>query len=281
MKNAYYNFLFIIVYTFFGIQNLAYSQKDSVYYIKFISAEDASPISFAPVVITLQGINIDSFNADIDGVIKLGKKEKILHPDTRITMEYSGFEKAWFNKDSLILNGTKIFSLKKHLFNLEEVEIVSYMVPYIGEKKKYKNIRTGELYSEDQLDAINTLKRGTWYKKDTIKDKGTLESLNKIYYYFGKNLKYPELAKKLEISETIYMSFELDSSGYAKKIKLLKGSCPILAVAVANLLSKMPRVKERENYFYYVNDWNGQRQYHERKRLKPLEYVLPVKFSIK
>jgi hypothetical protein len=49
-----------------------------------------------------------------------------------------GFEKIWFNKDSLILNATKVFLVKKKPLVLNEIQIIEYLVPYTGGKKNTK-----------------------------------------------------------------------------------------------------------------------------------------------
>ena len=49
---------------------------------------------------------------------------------------------------------------------------------------------------------------------------------------------------------------------------------------MADLLAKMPRVLESRKYFYYNTDNPGYLQINERKYLKPVEYILPVKFKL-
>jgi hypothetical protein len=62
--------------------------KDSVYYVKFLSAEDSSPIPYAPVQVTLQGVNIANSGTDIDSILKFKKKQVFFDSKVKVSMEY-------------------------------------------------------------------------------------------------------------------------------------------------------------------------------------------------
>lgn len=89
--------------------------------------------------------------------------------------------------------------------------------------------------------------------------------LKAFYDYFSRNVKYPQLAKKNNVTGTVVVSFVIDRDGSLTDIKVLKGigfGCDEEAV---RLLQNAPK-------------WNPGKQRGEPVKVS---MVLPIKFSLK
>lgn len=58
--------------------------------------------------------------------------------------------------------------------------------------------------------------------------------------FLSNTIKYPELAKKNNISGTVYVSFIVDKSGVIRNIKILRGANEVLDAEAIRVITKMP-----------------------------------------
>jgi TonB family protein len=86
-----------------------------------------------------------------------------------------------------------------------------------------------------------------------------------LFAYLGKNMKYPENAKKDSISGTVYVSFVINNKGKVTDAKILRGISPLLDQEALTVIQNMP-------------DWQPGK--HEGKEVSVM-YNLPVRFQLK
>jgi periplasmic protein TonB len=87
---------------------------------------------------------------------------------------------------------------------------------------------------------------------------------NALIEFLKKQIKYPEDAKDLGISGTVYTSFVVGTDGKLKESKIIKGVHPILDEEALRVLEKMPAWKPGKQKGKPVN----------------VSYVLPIKFTL-
>jgi hypothetical protein len=75
------------------------------------------------------------------------------------------------------------------------------------------------------------------------------------------------------MDEKIYLSFEFDDKGSIQYIKLMKGNSVDLVLEAANALARMPRLNLRNEYSDYYEPYPP-------KKLRPVRFILPVKFIL-
>jgi hypothetical protein len=259
-----------ILFLFCGQLHNYAQTSNPTYKLQFIASEDSLPLSYATVQAISHGIIQEEWFADKNGFIHIKQTEITTRP-LKIQLKYPGFAVLMINPDSL--TNKNIFILKKEPCMLDQIEIVSYPVPWLNEyKKKQKVVDPLKiiLYKASEIMAYSRLKKGTWINRDTtpVKTKITTD-----YEYFPsefirQNIEYPTLARDFLIEETIYIVFEFSNEGYVQKLRLLKGSSPLLALEVARVISRMPRIQIKKD------PYSGE-------YLRPAQFLLPVKFKLK
>ncbi len=271
MKLILLNFLFLNVLFLNG------QQKDSVYFIQFVSEEDGSGVPFTDLYCN----GIRYWSSDIDGKIKInqsdlvGNKSKLEFKATNLD-----FEIFTFPFSLLKLNETVLVKLKKGAIPLERIEIIYYKIPNIDpddEDQHFSRRRKRQLkeeiakkdtaisYSEKEVMDYAKVLKGKWSIKDSLRNRSVLE-YSAWYEYIKRHLTYPQRAHEWEIEETLYISFELNEGGYLENIKLVKGNNPILSVYLIDFITKMPGIKPIQSY--------------QKKPTRTLEYRLPVSFKL-
>jgi hypothetical protein len=281
--------------------SLSYLQaapKDTLYPIRFVSEADKSPMSFVRLKAMSSGIIIASWEAGVDGFISISKKAIRRDPYALLTLDYPGFESKTFNPDALSLNDTTIIALRQKPAQIDEIQIIAYIVPMIPEEPKSwgrHQKQTEEeperlpVYSVEQCLAYEALKKGLWHSKDTstwtsilawdtlnshYKDKGGSSLYLMLQYYLMNNMAYPKQAMDFLMQETVYLCFELNEKGDVEYLQVMKGSHVDLVLEVANALARMPRIPMRSIFPDYQESY-------ARSRLRPVRFMLPVKFVLK
>jgi TonB family protein len=61
-----------------------------------------------------------------------------------------------------------------------------------------------------------------------------------MYQYITKNIIYPQLSKEIGMSGTVYVTFEIDKTGYTRKTRLLRGRYPELDTEALRIISSLP-----------------------------------------
>lgn len=272
--------------------------KDTVYVLRLISAEDASPLRFATIEARSSGIRIASWQADVDGYIKISKKETGRSPHTELLLQYPGFEKLKFELQQLPVNNTLVVTVQSKPAEFDEICITAYRVPLIEKPQKFrmKRHRTSPeaeevfpVYSASQCIAYEALQQGLWLHKDTLARNCLLawDTLNRnmnkgtsgygfeglIRRYFITNISYPRQAQDFMMEEKVYLSFELDEKGNVSYIKVLKGKHIDLVLEAANALARMPRLNLKAVFSEYQDSYPPQIP-------KQVRLILPVKFIL-
>lgn len=284
--------LFLLILSF-----VQAAPKDSLYHVRVISVEDKSPMGFARLKAMNSGIIIASWEADVDGLISINKKDIRRDPQALFTLNYPGFESKTFNIESLFLNDTAIMSMNQKLEEFDEIQIIAYKVPVIQEKEPLRWGRRQKqpkeepeplpVYFAGQCLAYEALQKGLQSKDTTTwnsvlawdslhshyKDKGS-GMYQMFQRYFMNNIAYPKQAIDLLMQEKIYMCFEFDEKGDVQYLQVMRGSHVDLVLEVANALARLPRMNVRSFFPDYQESYS-------RSRLKPLRFMLPVKFTLR
>lgn len=274
--------------------------KDTLYHVRFVSASDSSPLCFAILKAKSLGIVIASWEADLEGYIRINQNQIRRDPHALISLQYPGFAYRAFKADTLLANDTIIFAIKPQPVMLDAISITAYKVPMIEEPKQVRNRRRGRskqpeeapeafpVYSTEYCLAYEALQKGLWLNKDSTarrsilawdtlnfsyKDKGT--GLYQMFQrYLMNNIAYPKQARDFLMEETVYMSFEFGDKGEVNYLQVMRGKHVDLVMEVANALARMPRINLRDIFSDYGESY-------PLKRLKPARMLLPVKFILR
>jgi len=97
-------------------------QKDSVYYVQFVSEEDGMGLAFTTVEIS--GIRI-IWTANADGLVKI-KSGELTKYKNKLSAKNVDFKPTFFFSDTLQLNKTVVIHLEKNPVQLDIMEIISH-----------------------------------------------------------------------------------------------------------------------------------------------------------
>lgn len=270
--------------------------KDTVYHVRFVSVADGSPLCFAILKARSQGIVIASWEADMDGYIRINKHQISRYPHADISLQYPGFAGRTFKADTLPANDTILFGVRPQPVMLDEIRITAYKVPLIEKEEPwYRRRKQPEeapevfpVYSAEYCLAYDALQKGVWLSKDSAsrrsilawdsvnlsyKDKGTSAIYRMVQRYFMNNIAYPQQARDFLMEETVYICFEFGEKGEVSYLQVMKGKHVDLVLEVANTLARMPCINLRDMFPHDGESYSP-------KRLKPVRMLLPVRFKL-
>lgn len=241
------------------------AQKDSMYILRMTDDESFLALPSVRVTVLQNGIQVKDWEGNYSGDLSFSKR--LISGDFTLSISARSYTKKILKNTDLKINDTNDVRLSREILYLNSFELIQYQVPYIGsERKYYKNTKTGQKYTEEQLQALQVLSQGKWYRKEIKRMEGVMK-MDTLGKYLMRYLRYPKLSLDLEEQETIVMRFDVDIEGYTNNIRLITGKSPILALEVATAIARMPRLVK----FYDPYD----------PPLRPVIVELPVKFKLK
>lgn len=270
--------------------------EDTLYHVRFISAADSSPLSFAILRARGSGLIIASWETDAGGYIRITKNQINSKPPVVISLHHPGFARRTFKADTLLVNDTILMAVEPQPAMLDHIRIIAYKVPLIEKETKAYSRRRKQpeeapevfpVYSSESCLAYEALQKGLYLNKDSAgrrrilawdtantsyKDKGS--GLSQMFQrYLMHNINYPQQARDFLMEETLYICFEFGEKGEVSYLQIMKGKHVDLVLEVANALARMPRINLRD----LVPDYG---ESYPPKRFKPVRMLLPVQFTL-
>jgi hypothetical protein len=108
-------------------------------------------------------------------------------------------------------------------------------------------VDTVPLYTPRELAQYDSLKNGWYVIPDSIRETGKCSCKN-FMEYLQQNIRFTQSAIDHKEEGTIYMEFDIDSNGSIQNIVCVHGNCPAMALHVADVLARTPRIPEMERF---------------------------------
>ena len=264
------------------------STKDTLVYIRFVSAADSTPLRFAEVGVNNATIQVNSWQTDADGYIRINLKAVCRQPHAFLILHYPGFEQKAVRPDTVPARDTIVIRLQRS--ELDKIVVTAYRQPLLYKKLRYGQRRRmakmpnpQPVHSVKQCLAHEALQKGLWLNKGTMTRNVILawDSVYGNYKYRGEglegmlqryllfNISYPRQAQQFFMEETVYVDVEFDEKGSVQYVKVIQGKHTDLVLEVVNALARMPRL----GVFQHQKGYPAVP--------KPVRFFVPGKFVLK